>query len=122
METMGGLLRGQIALSFCKELIANHELLYGRGSQKWGIEMRVQLPVWRFAAGRLRTVPAHRIREGRFEQVVVPNEQSARNIRQAVAFCCIQVRQMMYVATWNQKRFKRPNCPKRHKDHPMLVL
>jgi len=78
-QGLGSLFSCQVSLGLSKELIAYHELLDAPGAKKWRIIMGMQKPVLCTAFGSCFvmavvawcTMPTHRVREARFEEIIV---------------------------------------------------
>ena len=69
------MLGSQIALGLAQHLISDHKLLDAGRPKERRIKVRVKLPVSVVAFHKWRTMPAHRVRERCFKEVIVARQQ-----------------------------------------------
>ena len=77
---------------------------------------------WGLRRSKRRAVPAHRIRERGFKEVVVFAQQAFQDVGQGAAFGVYQIGQAQDVAARQEQNLERPDGPGGHDSRPVVVL
>ena len=67
-------------------------------------------------------MPAHGVREGCLEKVVIAHQQSFQDLRQGMALGIAQLRQAQDGLAGDQQGLEGPDRPIRDNDDPILIL
>src|SRR5690348_3928156 len=121
-ETIGRVLRSNIALRHSEHFEADHKFLDGCGAQERREIVRVQMPFGMRRAVGGALVKTHRIGKGNLKQIVVANGDAAENVAKQRELSSGEGRNGVDVSAADDDRFKRPHRPIRNQDHKGIVV